>query len=347
MPPVFSIRAHGSGRGERGFTLVELLVVIAIIGILIALLLPAVQAAREAARRMHCSNNLKQFGVALHNYHSAHRRFPPAGIGYGWCRYPDNGGAASIKNINGLVLLLPYLEQQPLFDRLDFDNCSSNLMHGNTGCCGPCTAVGQLAGDVTTDTNGDGASNGDVAATALALATCPSDNGDPYLPESSPHYGIKPGSGLKGYKTNYDFSTGNSYNCDAWSRENPATRRMFGENSDTRVADVTDGTSNTVAMAETLHNVYNGRCAGFAFRGWVMVGIDVGRHGINRWEWPPYLPEPRVGQLRSWAHMGSLHPSGAHVMMADGSVHFLSEVTDTVILAGLSTMAGGEVVAVP
>ena len=325
----------------RAFTLVELLVVIAIIGILIALLLPAVQAAREAARRMQCSNKLKQLGLALHNYHSAHRSFPPAGIGYGWCKYPEDGGAASITNVNGILMLLPFLEQQPLHDGYDPKQCTSNAMHGNTGCCGPCTAVGTLAGDAVTS------GNAEVVSTRLAVLTCPSDTGNPFNAENSPHYGIKPGSGYKGARTNYDFSTSNSYSCDAWSREAANRRRMFGENSDTRVADVLDGTSNTFMMAETLYEVYNGECAGWGYRGWVMVGIDIGRHGINIWEWPGIIANPRRGQLRSWAHMGSLHPGGAHVMMADGSVHFVSETTDFVILEGLSTMAGGEIVSVP
>lgn len=186
-----------------------------------------------------------------------------------------------------------------------------------------------------------------VVSTRLAVFSCPSDNGRPFQSANSSHYGIQPGSGFEGAKTNYDFSTGSSYNCDAWSRENTATRRMLGENSDTRVADVLNGTSNTVAMAETLYEVYNGECAGWGYRAWVMVGIDVGRHGINLWEWPPYLAEPRRGQLRSWAHMGSLHPGGAQALMADGSVHFLMESTDRVVLERLATMAGGEVVAAP
>ena len=93
-------------QNRRGFTLVELLVVIAIIGILIALLLPAVQAAREAARRTECTNNMKQIGLALHNYHGPHRTFPPGGM-------VSNG-------LSYIVMLLPYMEQKALYDRFDF-----------------------------------------------------------------------------------------------------------------------------------------------------------------------------------------------------------------------------------
>jgi len=325
----------------HGFTLVELLVVIAIIGILIALLLPAVQAAREAARRMQCANNLKQLGLALHNYHSALGSFPPAGIGYGWCMYPEKGAAPIVLNVNGLLMLLPYLEQQPLYDKYDRRQCACNAMYGNTGCCSPCTATGILAGDAVAS------GNGAVVSTRLSVFSCPSDNGDPYLPADSPHYGIKPGSGLRGAKTNYDFSTSNRYDCRAWAKESPTTRRIFGEDTGTRISDILDGTANTIAMAETVYDVYNGRCAAWGYRGWVMVGIDVGNHGINRWEWPGIIANPRRGQLRSWAHMGSLHPGGAHVLMADGSVHFLSENTDSVVLQRLSTMAGGEVASIP
>ena len=101
---------------RRGFTLVELLVVIAIIGILVALLLPAVQAAREAARRMQCSNNLKQFGIGLHNYHDTLKTFPPGGL---W--YTNNVNANNFQKNRGSLLfhLLPFVEQQPLYDTFD------------------------------------------------------------------------------------------------------------------------------------------------------------------------------------------------------------------------------------
>ncbi len=96
---------------RRAFTLIELLVVIAIIAVLIALLLPAVQAAREAARRAQCVNNLKQLGLALHNYESSNSVFPFAGANYGWCTggTPANHKGQTIMNLNGLGTLLPYM----------------------------------------------------------------------------------------------------------------------------------------------------------------------------------------------------------------------------------------------
>jgi prepilin-type N-terminal cleavage/methylation domain-containing protein len=103
---------------HRGFTLIELLVVIAIIAVLIALLLPAVQSAREAARRSQCTNNLKQIGLAVHNYHSAHGAIPPSGArSAGWNGYQP--GLDFVQQYSMKTHLLPYLEQQPVFNAIN------------------------------------------------------------------------------------------------------------------------------------------------------------------------------------------------------------------------------------
>jgi len=97
--------------------LVELLVVIAIVGILIALICSAVQQAHEVARRLKCTNKLKQLGIALHDYHSANNRFPPSGVDYRWCQFPERGGMLEVRNWNGLLFLLPHLEHATLYSQ--------------------------------------------------------------------------------------------------------------------------------------------------------------------------------------------------------------------------------------
>jgi prepilin-type processing-associated H-X9-DG protein len=122
---------------------------------------------------------------------------------------------------------------------------------------------------------------------------------------------------------------------------------MFGENSTTRAANVTDGLSNTVAMAETLRDIYNGDATAWGYREWVMVGIDIGGFGINQWQWPGRIAEPRRSQLRGYAHAGSLHGDGTHVLMADGSIHYLSDSTDSTVRQRLAAMADGQIVKTP
>jgi prepilin-type N-terminal cleavage/methylation domain-containing protein/prepilin-type processing-associated H-X9-DG protein len=323
-----------------GFTLIELLVVIAIIAVLIGLLLPAIQKVREAANRAKCVNNLKQLGLALHNYHGSHDRFPPGGRGYGWCRYPEQWGDQKIYNHNGLLLLLPFLEQTAFYDKLDQTQCTSNCMEGNSGCCAPVKSVGTLQDDAVNS------GNAAVVSTPIAVFHCPSDTGDPWLSTDS-YYGIKAGSSFKGSKTNYDFCASiESYDCNHWHRQDARRRRLFGENSTSRIADVTDGTSNTIAVCETTFDVYNGRCSAWGYRGWVMVGVDPTSWGggINAWDWPGVIDRPRVGQLRSWGHAGSLHLGGANFAFADGSARFLSQSTSVPLLELLAAMADGNVI---
>lgn len=325
-------------KGKQGFTLIELLVVITIIGILIGLLLPAVQQVRAAARRLECTNKMKQIGLALHNYQASMKVFPPAGIGYGWCKLPERGDD-HIKNLNGLLLLLPQLEQTALYEQYDPNSCVSNQMNGNNGCCGPTSAEGALSGDAVDS------GNADVVSTELAIFRCPSDIGNPRLGANGV-YSVKSGSGYQGVKTTYDFSVHRNITCNYHRDYQPShTKRIFGENSASRFASIRDGASNTVAIAETTLNVLNGEAAGWGYRAWVMTGVDISS-GINRWDWVT-RPQPVTGELGSWGRMGSLHPGGAHVLLADGSTHFLSEFTDRTTLERLAAMADGNTVTLP
>lgn len=326
--------------GRPGFTLVELLVVIAIIGILIALLLPAVQAAREAARRTQCINNLKQLGVGIHSYHSATGHFPPSGLAYGWCRYPEYNKDTLIYNINGLMILTPYIGLEPLWEAYNPDAAAcANI----SGAASGCNAIQPLAGDPVAS------GNAEVVSQQISLFTCPSESFDPFL-GTDRHYGIKEGTNYRGAKTNYDFSVDGSmetgYQCQSWSRAPSTKRRMFGENSKTSARDVSDGLAHTIAMGETCFDIYNGETSPWGYRGWVHVGVDFGYNGINTWSswWVLQYDVPKPGRLGTWASAGSQHPTGCHAQMGDGSVHFLLETTDMKVLEALSTIGGGEIV---
>ena len=334
-----------SQRKRRGFTLVELLVVIAIIGILIALLLPAVQAAREAARRSECANNMKQIALALHNYESSFKKYPAAGRGYGMCPGAPRDG--EVKNSNGLVSLLPYLEQMALYER--FDHRTAYSIHN-----------GRSSGSVVGDPVANG--NARLSETIINAFLCPSDNNEPRDRCCGPdntYYG--PGGGLKGAATNYDFivsSHGDFGDQNYWQNAG-IERRMFGQHSESSPATVTDGLSNTFALGETTKYHVNGSGFAWAFRGWVMTGIDphpsTRDAGINLWHmpwvdptWqsPPFVPAR--GRTRTWwSAAASLHPGGCQFAMGDASVRFISETIDKPTLLNLSRMGDGQVVTVP
>lgn len=341
---------------RRGLTLVELLVVIAIIGLLIALLVPAVQGVRESARRIHCSNNVKQIGLAMQGYHDAQSVFPPLGLSFGWCSGTRD---PLVFNANGFVLMLPYLEESSIFDQYDFNAAACSLASNpwTGGSTGPAT----LAGDPIAS------GNAALISRPLAILRCPSETGERTIDTvpMSKHcgynvpslwFGIAPNSPYKGSKSSYDFVASGeptTYNCRFWQSHPIKVRRMFGENSRTSAAHIRDGLSNTFALSETVHDVCNGEAPAWGYRNWTMTGIDPGYNGINQFQvsgWgmvagAPGMPKP--GEVISWGHAASLHPGGCHMLMADGSVHFLSELTDRNLLHALSTMAGNDTGALP
>jgi prepilin-type N-terminal cleavage/methylation domain-containing protein/prepilin-type processing-associated H-X9-DG protein len=324
-------------RRERAFTLWELLVVIAIIAVLIALLMPAVQKARAAAARAQCANNLKQLGLALVNYERTYHQYPPAGRSYGWTyldpNFPEAKPDPVSYNHNGLVLLLPYLEQTNLYNLFNFKAAEGDLTY--TCCCGyipngaPLASVDSVAGG-----------NAKLAQTKLSILICPADGGDPFL-DNNIIFSAAPG--FPSAKTNYDFCTSDQFMANAWRQVEqvrwPQQLRMFGENSTTRHNDVTDGSSNTIAFGEHTLTVFNGRCTGWAFRGWCQVGIDP-KWGINIWNLDGLQFFP-VGTSGYWSFAGSLHTGGANFCFADGSVRFLPDSTSLTLLESLSAMADG------
>lgn len=321
-------------RRRSGFTLIELLVVIAIIAILIALLLPAVQQAREAARRTQCRNNLKQIGLALHNYHDTHNIFPYSTMNDGAMTASTTErtilGSRGL-NHRGWSLLLPYIDQAPLYNQINFSEPAAAFNTPWTFSSDPFT-------------NG----NAQVFSKSLPAFLCPSDNGDPFYRSTGIHYQISAqasAAGLYGAKTSYDFNiTAYSSSRAFYDAENRLTRRMFGVNNSARIRDITDGTSNAVAVSEGTLDIRNGIANTWGYSKWVGNGIDFGyANGINFWpccSWsPPITSIP--GRLANWGTPGSTHTGGAHGLMADGSVRFFSENLDRTTQLRLAMTADG------
>ena len=308
---------------RSAFTLVELLVVIAIIGMLIALLLPAVQAAREAARRMQCSNHLKQIGLAYHNYHSTHRVLPFM-CGYMLART----GTAS-------ALILPYLEQQNLYGQFDFNRAMNDPANTNAVTTPVATFI------CPSDPQG--------GKPILANRTQPDKNpsechGLWYAPSMGPLHDRYPrGEGCVYCEAGHD-----SYCCqgeDFASHGSPFPAMFARLPVSARFADIRDGLSNTIMLGETLpgHSVFNGaymqNFPGCATH--IPLNTMISDDGID---------STGSSGLANWQHtMGfkSLHPGGAQFALADGSVQFLNETIDYKVYNALGTKAGGEVAAVP
>jgi prepilin-type N-terminal cleavage/methylation domain-containing protein/prepilin-type processing-associated H-X9-DG protein len=319
-----------SSHSRCAFTLVELLVVVAIIAALIAMVLPAVQKVREAAARAKCQNNIKQIALAVHNYESSYGQLPPAGLNYGWTYKGTGSHSDPILNMNGFVLMLSYLEQTALDGLLDKTKAFSNV---NTDNAGTVLNPAPLAG-------GSADANGALMAKAPAVFRCPTDSGNPVLNGAAINrYG--PTTALKGSKTNYDFITysyNELYNSNSWKTNTPDRRYMFGQNSDLKISQVGDGTSNTFMFAETTLDMYNGTTPSWGYRGWVHTGLDPA-YGINTWTYGTVTPIP--GRVGSWGYPGSLHSNGCNFAMGDASVRFVPQSLTTTLLRQLSTINEG------
>lgn len=337
-------------KSRRAFTLVELLVVIAIIGVLVALLLPAVQAAREAARRMSCTNNLKQLGLSLHNYHDVFKTFPslaqgtstaPAGV--------DPAGVTQYGMGSGFIFLLPFMEQTALYDKFG----SPQVAHTD-----PTTGIAYPAYPAWGPVAWWGWNFRPHHAQVPGLL-CPSDGGGKF--SAAANYSWQG-------DTNYNFNCGDNPTLGNGAG-GASPRGLFGQYTFISFGEISDGTSNTLAMSEhvisktpndlNIHGGYVGtqdwrdfgsnpatQCYIFKGPGQTIInspspanGGRVGNRGVN-WCWgavvgigmTTILPPNSVGCTNWDSEWGSSHimppdsnhPTGVNAVRADGSVDFVS-----------------------
>jgi prepilin-type N-terminal cleavage/methylation domain-containing protein/prepilin-type processing-associated H-X9-DG protein len=326
-------------RCRRAFTLVELLVVIAIIGILIALLLPAVQAAREAARRIQCASNFKQVGVALHNYHTAHRTFPIGMIMWHPSHSPASCGPPIqppkyYAGFGWAAYILPYLEEEAVYDMFDFvqDNPVPEGPGYNYFEPGGNREAGQMRVDTflcPSDPQG-----GEL------VSCCSWDN--PNTMEDLRQ------TNMAGVADSMDYS------CDGiWPYQYNVTNRhpapgggylntagIFGERQPSRIDDICDGLSSTLMVAEVTGGGSGTHLAHF----WIAWDFIATGDGINGPHSIPGGGDYTSLYTRSLCGPSSYHPGGCHFAMADGSVHFILAEISYDVLAALATRDGEEVV---
>jgi prepilin-type N-terminal cleavage/methylation domain-containing protein len=338
-----------SVRSPRGFTLIELLVVIAIIAILIGLLLPAVQKVREASARLSCQNNLKQMGLALHNFADSkgQGRLPAALIHSG--RYnntnatPYTGPEVSYKgqpykvyNHTGFVALLPYLEQGNLFNQYNY----AYVANGSNPYGLP------LGPDPA------GNPNRIVGSNPLKVFTCPSDtNPAPVMVTSDPYMafyergvnGTYPGVA----RSNYLFNTGAYTDYDApWSQTATYARGTFGNDGAASITNMHDGTSNTIAIGEStqIHT-------SSAYGPYWGAGTHTAVHGRGYYSgFTPNYPygtcSGSTGALQctyAWG-FSSKHTGTTQFVMCDGSVRGIKDSIALATFTALQTPEGGETI---
>lgn len=299
---------------QRGFTLIELLVVIAIIAVLIALLLPAVQQAREAARRSQCKNNLKQMGLALHNYMDTTGGVIPRGVnhysGPNCCCVTDNGQVGYTIH----AMLLPYMDQAPLFGKINFNVISSNV------------------------------ANAPVYQTRIPGFICPSAISPPTpasgaQPHNYPAAGTAHGYGLCG---RHGSATSNGIFASRWGLWDSDLGQL--QDSQMRLASIRDGLSNTMAFSEFAYSRPGQLPATHPYgESWFIPNYGSTEFSIMA-NATPNNPTPTYGSTINWGTARSAHVGGVHTVLCDGSVRFISENISGITWVAIGTPQTGEIV---
>lgn len=356
--PAANLRNRGRYQ-SAGFTLVELLVVIAIIGILVALLLPAVQAAREAARRIQCSNNLHNMGLACLTFNDAAKHLPVSVSQWGWEEQdiagkklsPTGGSRDQTKGgpgYNGkgwMVDILPQMEEMALADAIKKALTDKSVANKDFGITGPGAGSGMGHPAIRA-----------MLETQIPWMSCPSDPSA--MPSTKQWYWtfsdrvITATTSYKGsigdslISTNsVPGSTSSPFGTDIGSPDCHNTvdcKGLFFRNSHFRpvkLAKITDGTSKTFMVGEGVVEQDYHSAAFFSDGDWATCGIP-----LNYFIIPP--DEAEIKSLRWFEARGfkSLHPGGSQFVMGDGSVQFVNESIDSRIYRGLATRDGGETV---
>ncbi len=310
---------------RRGFTLIELLVVIAIIAVLVALLLPAVQQARESARRSQCKNNLKQLGVAMHDYLETYLTVPPGGMLGG-------AGAIGVGGYNDLswhVMILPQVDQLPLFEKINFSLCGGGSANNWDGILGNARVPGYFCPSSTKEFE-----NG---STTLLTTHYYGNNG----PKLSTVYGCLSTTGPATYNPGTAYAADCVVSPTATNHGGYGTQGVLSRISRVRDRDITDGLSNTILIGEISNSRTIAGADMVGYRKWYRGATGTASGGTKNIAYP-INTVTYGGTNFNDISLGSNNTGGTQALMSDGVVRFISENISMSLLLATASRDGAE-----